>query len=151
MIAVDTNVVDRLLVGDDPEQARRARLLFEQAPIWIGVTVLLELEWVLRIAYNFSAAAIHGAFETLLGLPQVTVGEPTVVVPALLCYGRGMDFSDALHLAAAGHGEGFASFDKALKPSANRIAGAEAITSGNFQGSPGRQKHGWTGWRRRQA
>lgn len=127
MIAVDTNVVVRLLVGDDPEQARRARLLFEQAPIWIGVTVLLESEWVLRSAYNFSTAAIHGAFEKLLGLPQVTVGEPTVVVPALLWYGRGMDFSDALHLAAAAHAEGFATFGKALKQSADRIAGAPAV------------------------
>lgn len=127
MIAVDTNVVVRLLVGDDREQAHRARSLFEQNPIWVGATVLLETEWVLRSAYDFSAMAIHGAFEKLLGLPQVTVGERNVVVPALIWYGHGMDFSDALHLSAAAHADGFATFDRALQRSAEKLAGAPAV------------------------
>lgn len=127
MIVVDTNVVVRLIVGDDPDQRPRARALFAQNQIWISATVLLETEWVLRSAYDFTAAAIHGAFEKLLGLPQVTVGDQTVVVPALVWYKHGMDFADALHLAAASHTDGFATFDRALKRSADEITGTPSI------------------------
>ena len=42
MTAVDTNVVVRLLTGDDPAQEAAARALFESGPIWIAKTVLLE-------------------------------------------------------------------------------------------------------------
>ena len=48
MIAVDTNVLVRLLTGDEPEQAAAARRLFASEAIWIGKTVLLETGWVLR-------------------------------------------------------------------------------------------------------
>ena len=129
MIAVDTNVVVRLLVGDDADQARRARTLFAQNPIWIGNTVLLETEWVLRSAYDFSSTGIHSAFEKLLGLPQVTLGDQAVIVPALVWYKQGMDFADALHLAAASHASGFATFDRALQRSAERITGTPAIVA----------------------
>ena len=47
MLSVDTNVVVRLLVNDDPQQGERARKLFDSDQIWIGVTVLLESAWVL--------------------------------------------------------------------------------------------------------
>ena len=50
MIAVDTNVVVRLLAQDDPKQAA-ARTLFAAGPIWIAKTVLLETEWELRTVY----------------------------------------------------------------------------------------------------
>jgi len=48
VLAVDTNVVVRLLVNDDERQAAVARRLFESDEIWIGVTVLLEAAWVLE-------------------------------------------------------------------------------------------------------
>ena len=48
MLSVDTNVVVRLLVNDDPQQGERARKLFDSDQIWIGVTVLLESAWVLE-------------------------------------------------------------------------------------------------------
>jgi predicted nucleic-acid-binding protein len=38
MIAFDTNVVVRLLVGDDADQARLARTFFAQNQIWVGST-----------------------------------------------------------------------------------------------------------------
>ena len=129
MIAVDTNVVVRLLVGDDPDQAGRARNLFEQNAIWIGSTVLLETEWVLRGAYKFSPNAIHRAFEMLLGLPQLTVGDQSAVVAALDWYRSGFDFADALHVAAAAHASSFATFDKALLAAAKKDATTPPIRS----------------------
>ncbi len=52
MIAVDTNVLLRLLVGDDPAQAAKARRLFDRADaehkaIWVADSVLVELVWTL--------------------------------------------------------------------------------------------------------
>lgn len=66
MIAVDTNVLVRLLTADDPKQLAAARSLFASDPIWVAKTVLLETGWVLRSLYGFETA-IHEAFTKLLG------------------------------------------------------------------------------------
>jgi len=60
MIAVDTNVVVRFLVRDDPKQAARAAELIRDNQIWISKTVLLETEWVLRSLYRFSPQSLAG-------------------------------------------------------------------------------------------
>ncbi|MFZ4809600.1 MAG: type II toxin-antitoxin system VapC family toxin [Hyphomicrobiaceae bacterium] len=127
MISVDTNVIVRLLVGDDRDQAQRARALFALNPIGIGKTVLLETECVLRSAYGFSAAEIRRGFEQLLGLPQVTLADQAVIVPALAWYREGMDFADALHLSEAIDADSFATFDRALKACAERLKGTPPI------------------------
>ena len=44
MIAVDTNVLIRLITRDDPRQAARAASLMQTEEVWIGKTVLLETE-----------------------------------------------------------------------------------------------------------
>jgi predicted nucleic-acid-binding protein len=71
MIAVDTNVVVRLLTEDDREQTAAARSLFAAHPIWIAKMVLLEARWVLRRSYGFEESALRGAFLGLLGLKNV--------------------------------------------------------------------------------
>ena len=54
MIAIDTNLLVRLLTNDEPQQAARAIQLFKSgAEIFIGKTVLLETAWVLRSVYEF--------------------------------------------------------------------------------------------------
>ena len=52
MIALDTNILARYLLDDEPAQARTARRLLAdaKAEYWIPVTVVLELAWVLRKA-----------------------------------------------------------------------------------------------------
>ncbi len=62
MRAVDTNVLVRFFVADDPGQFRRARKVMEAGAVFIPKTVLLETEWVLRHAYGFTAADILRAF-----------------------------------------------------------------------------------------
>jgi predicted nucleic-acid-binding protein len=54
VIAVDTNVVIRLLTGDDQDQATLARELFETETIWLSKTLILEAEWVLRRLYGLA-------------------------------------------------------------------------------------------------
>ena len=53
MIAVDTNIVVRLLTKDDPSQYQKAYHLFDKNDVLITDSVILETEWVLRFAYNF--------------------------------------------------------------------------------------------------
>ena len=115
MLAVDTNVVVRLLVADDDEQHARARHLFATRTLWVPVTVVLETEWVLRSAYGFSPDAIGTAISGLVRLANVTVESSDAVTFAVEALSKGIDFADALHLAsAAAATEGLATFDAKL-------------------------------------
>lgn len=114
MIAIDTNVLVRLVVGDDARQARRARTLLENNEVVVATTVLLEAEWVLRSAYGFEPAQIAGAFRRFLGLPRVAPESPAVVAQALDAYDAGLDFADALHLSATPEADAFFTFDRRL-------------------------------------
>ena len=58
MIAVDTNLLVRILTNDDPIQARRALKILKNDEIFIPKTVLLETEWVLRHAYEIGRSNI---------------------------------------------------------------------------------------------
>ena len=48
MIGIDTSLVVRYVIGDDPEQSRRARTIIDGQQVFVPVTVVLEVEWVLR-------------------------------------------------------------------------------------------------------
>lgn len=61
MRALDTNVLVRALVQDDAAQARRAQACVGAQPVFIPVTVILELEWVLRSRYGYSPKVIADA------------------------------------------------------------------------------------------
>jgi len=119
MIALDTNVVIRLLVADEAVQAERARKLIAENEILIATTVLLECEWVLRSAYKFEADAIGRALEKLIGLHQLRLTEPTVVQDALRAYRQGLDFAEALHLSGSREADCFATFDRTLRKRSN--------------------------------
>jgi predicted nucleic-acid-binding protein len=117
MIAVDTNILARFYVDDpnDPEAARQRpiaqRILTESQHIFVPVTVVLELEWVLRAFYNFDAEDFIHVIEHLLGLANVSIEQWPRVIDALSLYRQGLDFADALHLQASTHCDEFLSFD----------------------------------------
>lgn len=120
MISVDTNVIVRLLTGDDQLQSERAKALFSKENIIITTTVILECEWVLRYAYHFEQAEITNAFQSLFGLSNVQLQDPYVIADAIEWHQNGMDFADAIHLAQSKESEAFATFDKKLIKSALR-------------------------------
>ncbi|MBW4093376.1 MAG: type II toxin-antitoxin system VapC family toxin [Proteobacteria bacterium] len=122
MRAVDTNVVVRYLVDDDPAQAEKARRVIGQEPVFVPRTVLLEVEWVLRGVYELPTNRIIPALRALAGLPGVSVEDPTLVARAMDRAERGLDFADALHLAAAAHCTDFLTFDKRFARSGARLA-----------------------------
>ena len=99
MIAIDTNIVVRFLTKDDPAQFAQAVKLFTDAELFIPDSVILETEWVLRFAYEFSPLAIAGALRKLLGLPNVNVGDSEKMAKVIAWHEQGLDFADALHLA----------------------------------------------------
>lgn len=127
MTAVDTNVLVRLLTGDDPEQAAAARAVFAAGSVWIAKTVMLESEWVLRRAYGFEQGAIREAFTGLLGLSNVQVEDAATVASALELMRHEVDFADALHLSSRPAGVSFVSFDPAFVRRAKR-AGAMNVS-----------------------
>ena len=127
MRALDTNLLVRFLTGDDPRQAARARAILGHEPVFIPRTVLLETEWVLRAVYDLPTDRIIPALRALAGLPDVSVEDAPLVARALDWAEAGLDFADALHLAAAAACQAFLTFDRRLVRASP--PGAPPITS----------------------
>jgi predicted nucleic-acid-binding protein len=122
VIAVDTNVLVRIIVNEEPSQAARAAaFLRTQERVFIAKTVLLELEWVLRGAYRLTRGTIAGSLRRILAFPNVEAEDPAAVAAALLYYDQGLDFADSLHVASAGRDRKFATFDGVLRRRARRL------------------------------
>ena len=109
-IAIDTNVLVRLLVRDDEAQYVAVRRLMDQAtadeePVLIVLGALLETEWVLRSRYRLDKASIAGAFAALLESVDVEFEHPPTVEEALYVWTQhpGADFADCLLTARAAH------------------------------------------------
>ena len=118
MRALDTNVLARFFV-DDPDDAQAAR----QRPAavaalsqrsYVSITVILELEWVLRGFYELPAKDVSRVLRALAGIPHVTLEDRDGVLAALDAFDRGLDFADALHVARASRASGFVTFDRRL-------------------------------------
>lgn len=122
MIALDTNVLVRLLVEDDDEQTARVVALLERAgrgagSLFVPAVVLCEVVWVLDSAYGFGRGEIATALHGLLHARQLTFGDADLLERALSAYraGRG-DFADYLirEQARAAGCTRIATFDRAL-------------------------------------
>lgn len=121
MVAVDTNVLVRLVTSDQPAQAARAAAVFRSGPILIPKSVLLETEWVLRYSYHLQTPAILRALRGVLGLENVSAEDPATAATALRLLEQGLDFADALHVASSAHADRFVTFDGLLVKGAGRV------------------------------
>lgn len=88
MLGIDTNVLVRLVVADDPEQTRRARKLIDKAmadeePILVSLLVIIETEWVLRSRYKLDKAEAHGVFRRLLQTRELAFEDEPALEEAL--------------------------------------------------------------------
>lgn len=95
---IDTNVLVRLLLEDDPDQTRKGRALLAQiSPIRINPVVLAELFWILRSSLKLERAAISDRLRRLLHDDAVLVVDGAAARAALTDYASGLgDFSDRL-------------------------------------------------------
>ncbi len=126
MLAIDTNLIVRYLTGDHPKQSARARALIDRQPVFAAITVMLEVEWVLRSAYGYRPAKVARALKAFAGLPTVSVEDGAVVAASLDLTEKGMDFADALHLGKSAHCEGLVTFDRKFVKAA-RAAGYDSV------------------------
>lgn len=132
MAALDSNVLVRYLVQDDPVQGELAARLINRGvraggPLFVPVTVLLELEWVLRSAFGFDKTDVLHSLSRLIGSFELAFQAEGAVEIALVQYEHGVaDFADCLHAALAGEaGEApLWTFDKA----AAKVTGARLLT-----------------------
>lgn len=127
MIALDTNILVRLLLKDDAAQFKQAHELLSRPEIYTApTTVMLELVWVLETE-DFSRDQILQSLRTLLGLPNFKPKSFEALCQAIKWYEAGMDFGDALHLALSEGDEVFVSFDKAFGKIAAKYDTAPAV------------------------
>ena len=112
-ITVDTNVLLRDAVQDDPRQARiAAKALRDAEQIVIPLTVLCEFAWVLRSNYKIAARDIANAIEQLIETSDIITNRPAIEA-GLAILRAGGDFADGA-LAFEGRqlgGEQFVTFD----------------------------------------
>jgi len=113
-VAVDTNVLVRAAVRDDPAQARiAAKVLTDAELIAVALACLCEFVWVLLRVYGFRPSDAAAAIRALLATANVQVNRPAVEA-GLLVLEAGGDFADGV-IAYEGSwlgGETFVSFDK---------------------------------------
>lgn len=115
MIAVDTNVLVRYYINDDPRQHGIARRFFEENDVFVNYVVVVETFWVLTSVYGLSKDDVGRVFDHLKRLSNVQFENETVLARALVAYReQGCDFADAIvGYLNDFHGCETATFDKA--------------------------------------
>lgn len=99
MIGLDTNLLVRYIVQDDPDQSARATRLIEsldERQGFVSLVVLGELHWVLRRSYRVGADETAAVVRGLLDAEEIVVSQPDAVRRALARVPGGHDFTDAL-------------------------------------------------------
>jgi predicted nucleic-acid-binding protein len=81
MRAVDTNVLERLIVRDDAKQVRAAEE-FIASGAWVSHLVLAETAWVLDAVYERTREQVAKAIDMLLNHEHLTVQDADVVIAA---------------------------------------------------------------------
>jgi predicted nucleic-acid-binding protein len=131
MRALDTNVLVRFFVDDADDaqtvKQRPAAIAALSERSFVSVTVLLELEWVMRGFYELPTRDISRVLRALAGIEHITLEDRDAVLTAVDTFDKGLDFADALHLARSSRASGFATFDQRLAKRAKRLALAPPV------------------------
>ena len=131
MRALDTNVLVRFFVddADDAQAAKQqpaaAAAMAERG--FVSVTVLLEMEWVLRGFYQLPAKDVSRVLRALTGIEHITLEDRPAVLVALDAFDKGLDFADALHVARSSRAVTFATFDRKLAKRATVLGLAPTV------------------------
>jgi len=124
LIALDTNVLVRMLIEDDEKRAREVKKLIESVEkkgqqIIILNEVLIETVWVLESVYECTREEIYRFLETLMRTSIFIFSEPQVMRNAIYQFKKGGDFADLVIVMQAlyHHAKKIFSFDKKLQKS----------------------------------
>lgn len=102
MTGLDTNVLVRYIVQDDPKQARLATRYIEtqctsDSPGRVNLVVLCELTWVLTRGYGYDRQTVVSVLRRMLTSPELSMEEDEAVWQALKLYEQGAaGFADYL-------------------------------------------------------
>jgi predicted nucleic-acid-binding protein len=101
LIGLDTNILLRATLNDDPVQSRAAQRLLkgldEDESGFVNLPVLMEFFWVLRSRYKLPQARLAAVMRDLLGVEYIEFEALEVVEKALATYGAGIaDFADMI-------------------------------------------------------
>jgi len=100
VIGLDTNVIVRYLVQDEPDQSSTASAVIDaltaEDPGFLSLVTLVELYWVLRRAYRISTARCAELIEGLLNARELRIDQESVVRASLAARLGGVDFADAV-------------------------------------------------------
>jgi predicted nucleic-acid-binding protein len=101
MIGLDTNVLVRYLVQDDPEQSAAAGSLFDtfsaEDPGFVSATAVVELVWVLQSCYETSRHDIQAVMEDLLRTRELVIERADLIWQSLRIFTQGnADFADCI-------------------------------------------------------
>ena len=124
MIALDTNVLVRLVTRDNEAQAQRARAVFdaqgeEHGGLFVSDIVLAELCWTLSRSYELERADIARTVRALLDNSSIALESSPAVRDALVSFETtAADFPDCLIVAKASHAgcRHTLTFDQRMKP-----------------------------------
>jgi len=121
--SLDTNLLARYYTNDDPVQARIvAALLAGDTPLFVPVSVVIELVWVLsNTRYRLPKSRIVATLRHLLAIATVQVENEAAVLAAVDACEKGMDFADALHLALSARCARLLTFDHKFATRARRL------------------------------
>jgi predicted nucleic-acid-binding protein len=112
--AVDTNIVARMLLDDDPIQSPLAhRIIGEGA--FVPATVLLETAWLLGSRYGFERQAVSAYLQALIEIPSISIANYETTQWALRRFSERGDVGDLMHLAASAGASEFVTFDRSLE------------------------------------
>lgn len=131
MLALDTNILARLLLADDTKQLAQVKaLLSKNEDFTAPITVMVELVWVLE-TYELSPQEISAALIKLLGLPNFKPAHERELRAALAQYQSGLDFADALHWQLSSASQAFVTLDRKLISKLRRLQpeGVESLMS----------------------
>ncbi len=131
MAALDTNVLVRYIVQDDVAQLAAAtrlinRCVGEGRTLFVPVTVVLELEWVLRASFEFGKNDVLLTLSSLFSAAELSFESEQALEVALQLFRKGSaDFADCLHvaLAAQANEQPLWTFDKG----AAKVSGAHLL------------------------
>ena len=130
MVALDTNLLVRLLTNDEPGQAVKAEAWLRanasaKTPAYVDHIVLCELAWVLERSYAYARDELQTGMNALLGQVGLKIESPELVRQALLLHAAGpADFSDyllAVRAQAAGYAPVLTLDKKAAKTATHRL------------------------------
>ena len=101
MIGLDTNVLVRYVMQDDPKQAVQAARLIEsltpESPGFVPVVALVELVWVLSSCYDLTREQVGQALDALLRAKEIVLDRADHIAQALRNFrASGADFADCL-------------------------------------------------------